>query len=158
MRTFCKERTKTVAGRAALTLLVSVTLSACSGPMPAVQGQASQENQVSSKKGSNGIEVIRIGHAVNGMMLDLRYRITDFALARQVLKQNTPLSIVDQATGTVLAVAKSGKVGALRNVPQNDDPGKVYWMFFANTGGLVKAGGSVTVVIGDVRIKDLTVE
>jgi len=144
--------------RAVLTALVVMILSACTGQQQAVQRTTSQVNQVLSKLEAHGIQVVRIGHAVNGMMLDLRYRITDFEQAREVLKQNTPLSIVDQATGKVLAVAESGKVGKLRNVPQSDDQSKVYWMFFNNTGGVVKAGGSVTLVIGDVQIRGITVE
>jgi hypothetical protein len=133
-------------------------LSACKGPQQAIMNTESGEKSISSQMEVHGIKVVRIGHAVNGMMLDLRFRITDFERASEVLKQNTPLSIVDQATGRVLTVAESGKVGKLRNVPQRDDSSKVYWMFFVNAGGVVKAGSLVTLVIGDVQIRDIIVE
>lgn len=143
---------------AVIAALVVMVLPACTGPRQAIQGPVPQENKVSTGMEAHGIKVVRIGHAVNGMMLDLRYRITDFELARKVLKQNTPLSIVDQATGKVLAIAESDTVGRLRNVPQNEDSSKVYWMFFVNPGGAVRPGSTVSLVIGDVQIRGITVE
>lgn len=139
-------------------LIVVITLSACKGPQQAIMDAESGEKSILSHTEAHGIRVVRIGHAVNGMMLDLRFRITDFERASEVLKQNTPLSIVDQATGRVLTVAESGNVGKLRNVPQRDDSSKVYWMFFVNAGAAVKAGSLVTLVIGDVQIRDIIVE
>ena len=148
-----------IARRLAVIGALSVlSLTSCMGPRHIGTEIASRENQIPQGMEAHGIKVVRIGHAVNGMMLDLRFRITDFERAREVLTQNTPLSIVDQATGRVLSVAEAGTVGKLRNVPQHDDSGKVYWMFFVNAGGVVKPGSMVTLVIGNVQVRDIRVE
>jgi hypothetical protein len=107
---------------------------------------------------ANGIEVVRIRPALDGLMLDLRYRITDEAKATATLQRNTPLFLIDQATGEVLQVPNMAKVGRMRNVPNKDEAGKLLWIFFGNPGGAVKTGSTVTFVIGDVKIKDITVE
>jgi hypothetical protein len=144
-------------GLVGLTAAFAWALAGCTGPGQASRGAAQKEQQASQEKGASGIEVVRIGRAVNGMMLDLRYRITDFARAREALKQNTPLSIIEQSSGRVLSVSE-GSLGKLRNLPQNDNPGNVYWTFFVNPGGAVQAGAAVTLKIGELQIKDLTVQ
>jgi hypothetical protein len=65
--------------------------------------------------------------------------------------------LVHQASGKVLAVPVTAKVGPLRN---SNAPleGRTYWMFFGNAGDLVQAGDKATVVIGDFRAEDLIVE
>jgi hypothetical protein len=135
-----------------------MTVSGCAGPRHEMHGIASAEQQAPSKWEANGIRVERIKPAVNGLMLDLRYRITDPEKARELVKKSTPLSLVDQASGKVLPVPDLAKVGKLRSVPNADDMGKVYWVFFNNPGGSVKPGNKVTLHVGDVQIKDITVE
>lgn len=141
-----------------LLLLLALALSAFFGCAVSRQEVKNSAERVSAKWEAQGIEVIRIKPTKNGMMLDLRYRVTDPELAREMIKQTTPLSLVDQASGDVLPVPNMAKVGKLRNVPNSDDTKKVYWVFFNNPGGLVKAGSKVTLNIGDVKIKDINVE
>ena len=138
-------------------LLLTAVLAACAGPRQAALTDNLVARQPAGKE-SNGIEIVRMGHAASGMMLDLRYRITDFAKASTLLKQGTPLSVLDQGSGRVLTVAQSGTVGKLRSVPQKDDAKTVYWMFFVDAGGYVQPGSSVTLKIGAVEIKDIRVE
>jgi hypothetical protein len=130
----------------------------CSGQRQEMQNTASPEQQVAAKWEAHGIQIVRVQPAVKGLMLDLRYRVTDPEKARELLKQTTPLSLVDQASGAVLPVPNMAKVGKLRAIPVSDDTQKVYWVFFNNPGGMVKTGSKVTLVIGDVKIKDITVE
>jgi hypothetical protein len=101
---------------------------------------------------------VRIKPAVNGMMLDLRYRVIDLEKAREMIKQSTPITLVDQASGAILPIPNMAKVGKLRNLPNSDDTKILYWIFFNNPGGMVKPGTKVTLVIGDVQIKDIPVE
>jgi hypothetical protein len=65
--------------------------------------------------------------------------------------------LVDQKSGTRLTVPTMEKIGALRQVA-NPEPGREYWMIFANPGKLVKPGQRVDVVIGAFRANSLTVE
>ena len=113
---------------------------------------------VPSKWEANGIEVVRIKPAANGMMLDLRYRVIELEKAREMIRQTTPITLIDQASGTILSIPNMAKVGKLRNLPNSDDTWKIYWIFFGNPDGMVKTGSKVTLVIGDVQIKDIIVE
>jgi hypothetical protein len=138
-------------------LAALVAIPGCAGPRQEM-ATAMPGQKPHLKWEAYGIEVVRIKPALDGLMLDLRYRITDEAKAMATLQRNTPLSLVDQATGEVLQVPNMAKVGRMRNVPGPNDAGKLLWIFFGNPGGVVKTGSKVTFVIGDVKIKDITVE
>lgn len=89
-------------------------------------------------------------------MLDFRYRVVDSQKAAPLFVRQTKPYLIDQASGKVLAVPNMAKVGPLRS---SDQPhaGRTYWMFFGNP-GVVKAGSKVSVVIGDFKVEDLTVQ
>lgn len=116
------------------------------------------QKQLSSSREAGGIRVERITYAVGGMKLDLRYRVTDLLKAQKIFTSNTPVVLVDQITGTKLGVPNMPKVGKLRQVPNQNEKWRLYWMMFDNPGALVKKGGKVTLLIGDVKIKDIIVE
>lgn len=125
-------------------------------PFSAVSS-AVQKNLSSAQKAS-GIKVERISYAVGGMKLDVRYRVTDVKKAQQTFTNKTPLALIDQASGRVLGVPNMPKVGKLRQVPNQNETWRVYWIMFDNPGALVRKGGKVTLAIGDVKIKDIVVE
>ena len=110
-----------------------------------------------SKTEAGGVRVERITIAAAGYMLDMRYRIIDAELAGRTLQRDTGLMLVDQATGTKLEVPNMAKVGKLRQLPGKDGD-RIYWMFFNNPGGLVKAGAKVTLKLGDLKIEDIVVQ
>ena len=146
-------------------LLAVVTCSICSsGNIVSAQTAPFQtvstavQRLMSSARDAGGIRVERITYAVGGMKLDLRYRVTDIKKARQTLTEKTSLALIDQATGSVLGIPNMPKVGKMRQLPTQDESWRVYWMMFDNPGVLVKRGGKVTLVIGEVRIKDIIVE
>ncbi len=148
---------KSIICTAALTLS-ALALSGCAGPQREISGTASPDAPAPAQWEANGIKIESIKPIVAGMKLDLRYRVTDPDKARNFLKQTTPLSLIDQASGMVMTVPNTPTVGKLRNVPNGENTGRIYWMLFDNPGGQVKHGSKVTLVIGDVRIKDITVE
>ena len=105
-----------------------------------------------------GIEVTAVRVSAAGRVVDFRYRVVDPGKAREVLSRQTEVYAIDQATGVRLPVPRAGKVGALRQSASQAVAGKVYFVLFGNTGGVVKPGSLVTVVLGGVRIADLPVE
>lgn len=104
-----------------------------------------------------GVEVVSLRRTANGHMLDFRYRVLDPEKASSLFVRSTKPHLIHQASGKVLAVPNAGKVGPLRN-SNTPKEGRTYWMFFGNTGDLVKPGDKVTVAIGDFRAEDLIVE
>jgi len=107
---------------------------------------------------ANGILVERVSLSAGGVMVDMRYRITDFEKAQKVLTRSSSLALIDQKTGLILTVPNMSKVGKLRQLPKDNEPTRIYWMFFRNTNGVVKKGSKLTLTMSDVKIKDLVVE
>lgn len=107
---------------------------------------------------AGGVRVVRISPAVGGQMLDLRYRITDAEQAGRILKKSTRIFLVDQVSGQALPVPDMAQVGMLRSLPNKGEADRLFWIFFNNSEGVVKPGHKVTLVIGDVAIKDIVVE
>jgi hypothetical protein len=104
-----------------------------------------------------GIEVTTLRMAVDGRMVDFRYRVLDSQKANTLfVRKNNPY-LIDQTSQKVLAVPNLGKVGPLRT-SNNPQEGRIYWMFFGNKGGLVKPGSKVTITIGDFRVENLVVQ
>jgi hypothetical protein len=109
-------------------------------------------------KESNGILVERVSLSASGIMVDVRYRITNLEKAQKVLNRSSRLQMVDQKTKAILPVPDTPKVGKLRQIPKTDEPARIYWMFFRNTGGVARLGSKLTLNMGDASIKDLLVE
>jgi len=103
-----------------------------------------------------GIQIEGIRLSAEGYMLDFRYRVTDPEKAKALFDRREKPYLIDQATGAKFIVPGPPKVGPLRtsNPPQTD---RTYFILFANPGRYVKQGNKVTVVIGDFRAEDLTV-
>lgn len=103
-----------------------------------------------------GIELTALRMTAADRMVDFRYRVLDAEKAAPLFKRQTKPYLIHQASGKVLAVPNTAKVGSLRNsnMPKQ---GRIYWMFFGNQ-GVVKTGDKVDVVIGDFRAENLVVD
>lgn len=104
-----------------------------------------------------GIRIIALRLSAGGNMLDFRYRLTDPEKARPLFDRRIKPYLIDDMSGARLLVPNAPKLGAMRQTPRNPVAGKDYFVLFANP-GIVKAGSKVTVVIGDFRAENLTVE
>jgi len=104
-----------------------------------------------------GVKVLSIRHSAGGYMLDFRYRVLDPEKALPLFDRKIKPHLVDEATGAVFAVPEPPKVGALRST-RKPQPGKNYFVMFANPGGYVKKNSKVSVVIGDFRAENLVVQ
>jgi PAS domain S-box-containing protein len=104
-----------------------------------------------------GIRIASLRRTAGGYMLDFRFRVVDPEKAKPLFDRAVKPYLVDQATGARMVVPSPPKAGPLRttNPPQAE---KSYFVLFANPGGQVRPGGKVTVVIGDFRAEDLTVQ
>lgn len=144
------------AGSIAMVLIFATSPVTANATAPAKESDQSvtKPNPVTKKY---GIEVTSVRLSANNHMVDFRYRVLDTQKADALFtKENRP-HLVDQKTGTVLAVPRTAKVGPLMSTYQHKQ-GRIYWMFFGNQTNLIKPGDAVTVVVGDARIENLRVE
>lgn len=104
-----------------------------------------------------GVEFLAIRLSAEGYLLDFRYKVIDAEKAAPLFSREIKPYLLDQASGSVFGVPSSPKVGSLR---QTRPPvaGKNYFIMFANPDNYVKQGNKVSVVIGDLKIENLTVE
>ena len=138
-----------------LLAISSFQLSGCART-PEKQG-ADQAAKVKSIEDAWGIQIIGVRQTAAGYMLDFRYRVIDPEKASPLFVRKTKPYLVDQASGARFAVPSPPKTGPLRT---SDPPqaNRNYFIFFANPGKFVKAGNTVTVVIGNFKAENLTVE
>ena len=106
-----------------------------------------------------GIRTEGLRLSAAGYMLDFRYRVIDPAKAAPLLDRKVRPYLLDEASGAQLGVPDTAKLGQLRTTGRN----KVvrdqdYFILFANPGRFVKAGSKMTMVMGDLRLENLTVE
>jgi len=104
-----------------------------------------------------GVEVMYVRQTAAGYMLEFRYRVLDAEKAKPLFERRTKPVLTHAETGAKLIVPAPAKTGALRN---SNPPvaGRVYWMFFANPGKLVKPGQHVNVEIGEFHADGLVVK
>ena len=105
-----------------------------------------------------GIQVASLRVSGAGRMIDFRYRILDPEKAALLGDRNLKPVLIDQATHRKFGVPVAPKVGSLRQTSVKLTAGRIYFVLFGNTEQLIKSGSKVTVVIGDFRAENLTVE
>jgi hypothetical protein len=134
-----------------LLLLLLLTFAGCATRQPPVSEEADYRALL-------GIQVESLRLSAADMVVDMRYRVLDAEKARTVHKKGLTISLIDEATNSVLKVPSPAYVGPLRQRSDRIQAGKVYFMLFANGGRVVRPGSKVTLVLGDVRIPHLVVE
>ena len=115
-------------------------------------------NSLTSMRDQWGVEVSSIRLSAYGRMIDFRYRVIDPEKAAMLGNLENKAYLIDQATGVELRVPSSAKIGSLRQASAKLEAGRVYFMIFANSGLVVKRDSKVTVIVGDFRAENLTVQ
>ena len=119
--------------------------------------QASHPREKSYLKRRWGVEVMFVRQTAAGYMLELRYRVLDAEKATPLFERRIKPVLTHAESGAKLIVPAPAKTGALRN---SNPPiaRRIYWMFFANPGKLVKPGDHVSVEIGEFSVDGLVVQ
>ena len=104
-----------------------------------------------------GLDVVSVKPVSSGYMLSFRYRITDPEKASLLNDRKSKAYLIDEASGTRLAVPAMEKIGELRTgaTPNTD---RTYFMMFGNPGKLVKSGSQVSIVVGNLKVDGLVVD
>ena len=105
-----------------------------------------------------GIQVASLRMSAAGRLIDFRYRVIDPDKAALLGDRSVKPILIDQSSGRKLAVPTSPKIGSLRQTPVKLTTGRIYFTLFSNSEQLIKSGSKVTVVIGEFRAENLTVE
>lgn len=96
-----------------------------------------------------GIQIKLIGVTAAGGMVDFRYKVLDKDKAAFLFGGGSDtVKLVADDNGTTLTMPKGH--GMNRHTPMKN--GTVNFHFFANSGGAVKVGRPVTVLIGSLRL------
>ena len=103
-----------------------------------------------------GVELMFVRETSANYMLEFRYKVLDAKKAKRLFERQIKPVLTHVKTGAKLIVPTPAKTGALRN-SNPPKTGKVYWMFFANPGKLVKPGDRVNIDIGDFHANGLVV-
>ena len=104
-----------------------------------------------------GIDIIGVRPVSSGQMLTFRYRVLDADKAKPLFDKTAKPFVIDEASGTRLAVPAMENVGELRQSTMLET-NRNYFIVFGNPGKIVKSGSKVSLVIGNFRIDDLIVD
>lgn len=104
-----------------------------------------------------GIQLMSFRFTSAGYMLDFRYRVIDPGKAAFLMNKNLKPYIIDKETGLKFFVPSHPKIGSMRAVSDLPKTGRSYFILFSNTDGILRAGKTVSVVIGDLVIEDLVI-
>lgn len=131
-------------------------------PMPGAARFAEvnlSEEQIEKLREEWGVEIIGLRLASADFMMDFRFRVLDVDKAISLFDHRIKPHVIVDRNQIKLPVPMAAKVGAFRptNRGKNIKPDKNYYMIFGNPDRHVKAGETVTVVIGDFRVENLLV-
>ncbi len=104
-----------------------------------------------------GVDIVGVRRVSSGLMLRFDFRVVDPQRAAVLTDRKARPFLIDEATGTALAVPSMENIGELRQVAPLE-VGRTYFMIFGNPGGLVKVGGKVTFVAGALKVEGLEAE
>lgn len=104
-----------------------------------------------------GVDIVGVRRVSSGYMLRFSYRVLDPVKAAPLLEKKVRPYLFDKASGARMAVPAMENIGELRQTGAAIAD-RTYYVIFGNPGGLVKSGGNVRVVIGNLDVDDLIVD
>ncbi|MEZ4656119.1 MAG: hypothetical protein R2911_00950 [Caldilineaceae bacterium] len=100
-----------------------------------------------------GINVTMVGVTADGGMIDFRYRVLDEDKALNMLQDlGTVPVLIAEDSGTLINTAST------MSKTHDLHAGQIYFILYHNDGGAIKAGATVSVVIGDLRLEHVAVQ
>ena len=139
---------------------VVAVLSACASAPPSVVAQTPVQPAPQSVEASYGIKVEALRLSAAGSMLDFRYRVVDAQKAAPILDGKMKPYLLDEARGARLGVPDTPVLGTIRQTARNHKilTDRSYFIMFGNPGKALQNGDKVTLLLGELRITDLTVQ
>jgi len=101
-----------------------------------------------------GVRLLNVALTGNDGLIDVRYQVVDPYKALGLHDADSTPALIDEATGAILdrpGLHSDHKVRSLR-------PGGTYYLLYQNNGGLLKPGSRITLKIGEVLLRHITVQ
>jgi len=150
--------------RSALVGLAWVSLALQQGgcataPSSDIAGLADQVKN-SAVETTYGIKVEGLRLTAAGSMLDFRYRVLDAQKAAPLLNGKIQPSLLDEARSARLGVPDTPTLGRIRQTSRNGviNTDRSYFIMFGNPGKALQSGDKVSLLLGPVKITELTVQ
>ena len=107
-----------------------------------------------------GIEITSIRRSAADSILDIRYKIADEEKAAFMMDRTKDAFLLDQESGKVVAVPNTVRIGPMRTTMRFGKPtkGRTYYILFGNPEQMIGQGSKVTLIVGDMKVRDLVVE
>jgi hypothetical protein len=105
----------------------------------------------------SGVRISSLRLMAADFFIDFRYQVTDPEKASTLLSRSSKAYLIDQATGKECPVIKT-KLGPMRSTATSPKVDRQQTIIFTNLNKVIKKGSKVTVVIGDFKMENLTVE
>lgn len=118
---------------------------------------AAKEDPIRRAENASGVEVVALRQTAAGRILDFRFRVVDPEKAKAVLDRGTAAHMVDETTGVRMEVPVT-KVGKWRQTTLKPEKGRIYFMLFNAAGRRVNPEDTYTVIVGQHRFENLTVQ
>jgi len=134
----------------------ALQLGGCASAPASVAGAQPERPAVETTYGIR-VEGLRLSAA--GSMLDFRYRVLDAQKAAPLLNGKVQPFLLDEARSAKLGVPNTPVLGRIRQTARNNNirTDHTYFVMFGNPGKAVQSGDKVTLLLGEVKITDLTV-
>jgi len=144
---------------AALSTALVLQAGGCS-TMPSDPGASGAGSQVTGVEDVYGIRVEGLRLTAAGSMLDFRYRVLDAQKAAAILDGKFKPYLLDETRGARLGVPDTPVLGRIRQTSRNNKvlTDHTYFIMFGNPGKALQSGDKVTLLLGQVKITDLTVQ
>ncbi len=147
-----------IVGFGAMALLLQLT-SCATAPVYEGADQAARAEE-SRLETTFGIQVEGLHLTAAGSMLDFRYRVLDTQKAAPFLNGKIQPYLLDEARSAKLGVPNTPTLGRIRQTSRNNviHTDRSYFIMFGNPGKALQSGDKVALLLGQVKITDLTVQ
>jgi len=120
---------------------------------------ASAASKKSSLEKTWGIQPVALRLTAGGSMIDFRYRVVDATKALPLFDKKLKPYLLEPRTGAHFDSPDATKLGPLRSSARNPPVnGRMYFVLFSNGSEPLKKGSKFTVVLGDCKLENLTLD
>lgn len=125
-----------------------------------VQASPVDVEQAKWLKDELGVEIISLQLTAAGYMMDFRFHVHDVEKSKVFFDQRVKPHLLAEKSKAKLPVPMASKVGGFRptNRGKNIKPNKNYYIIFGNPDAHMKSGDKVTLVLGNIEVKNITVD